>query len=432
MCGYDSFLVRQFGDKSQCSPYLSSQPSLGTADGDRIEQSASNSSIWIDNTLRDVPSGYSWTFSSPCIKSRLSTEEICVFSDSTFAQGRGISLLTTAARAEFISSRPPFVNPDLTPEEVSVSYKMKEFPGKGLGLEATRQIKQGQSIMVNTPSLMIDYRSFEWLTTEEHRRLQAVAIGYLPDAHQEAVMRLSTHDDVTDMDKDEIIGKITSTNSFDIAPEKEDPEQDYKFFVTFPEISRLNHDCRPNADYRFDYTTMTHSVHALRDILPGEELSLSYTNPLAPRQERLQRLKHLWGFQCGCDSCTQNEILGAASDERVSQINSLIPEFTKDRASSRASPEMAELLINLYKQEDVWGSLYMAYTYAALEYNGIGEPQIAGKYARLALQYGLPSLGNKDNYMVEMTRLADDPRQHWSWLLRSKGNTDLEREHEHH
>jgi SET domain-containing protein len=38
----------------------------------------------------------------------------------------------------------------------------------------------------------------------------------------------------------------------------------------------MNHDCRPNIDYIFDPKTLTQHATAVRDIMPGEELTLSY------------------------------------------------------------------------------------------------------------------------------------------------------------
>lgn len=38
----------------------------------------------------------------------------------------------------------------------------------------------------------------------------------------------------------------------------------------------MNHDCRPNVDYRFDPKTLTQRTAAIRDIAEGEELTLSY------------------------------------------------------------------------------------------------------------------------------------------------------------
>lgn len=39
---------------------------------------------------------------------------------------------------------------------------------------------------------------------------------------------------------------------------------------------RINHDCRPNADYYFDPESLTQYVHALRPIVEGEEITITY------------------------------------------------------------------------------------------------------------------------------------------------------------
>jgi len=41
-------------------------------------------------------------------------------------------------------------------------------------------------------------------------------------------------------------------------------------------ISRMNHDCRPNAGYSYDETARAEIVFAQRDIQPGEEICISY------------------------------------------------------------------------------------------------------------------------------------------------------------
>jgi SET domain-containing protein len=56
-------------------------------------------------------------------------------------------------------------------------------------------------------------------------------------------------------------------------------------------VSRLNHDCAPNLGYYFDSASLTLKVYAVRDIFPGEELTISYVefvrpgNPPLPTQE---------------------------------------------------------------------------------------------------------------------------------------------------
>ncbi|KAG7137874.1 hypothetical protein HYQ46_008430 [Verticillium longisporum] len=65
-----------------------------------------------------------------------------------------------------------------------------------------------------------------------------------------------------DVGFDELVERVMATNSFDV--DTDDGVRDDEFFAAFVETARMNHDCRPNR------TT------AIRDILPGEELTLSY------------------------------------------------------------------------------------------------------------------------------------------------------------
>ena len=68
-------------------------------------------------------------------------------------------------------------------------------------------------------------------------------------------------------------------------------------------------------------------------------------------------------------------------------------EFTNWEADSRANPQMAELYISLHEQEELWGMMYEAYAYAAQEYNGVGDPWTAIKYAMLAVEFGVTAVG---------------------------------------
>jgi hypothetical protein len=138
------------------------------------------------------------------------------------------------------------------------------------------------------------------------------------------------------------------------------------------------------------------------------------------RNARLKRLKKQWGFHCACALCQAKDTLADAADDRMDQIRELRKEFSDYTTGSRATPTMAELMISLYRQERLDSYMHEAYTLAALEYNGVGEPWMATKYARLAIEHGLISLGEYDNDVSAMTNLARDPWAHWSWMLRTK------------
>ncbi|KAH8898021.1 SET domain-containing protein [Thozetella sp. PMI_491] len=429
LCPREPFATLFSGTSPLSSPAFQAQQA--TKLEDKIpSQHTSNSDK--NTTLSDVPSGHNWTFSSPCVHSTTLNDKICVFSDAKFASGKGISILTTPSRARFIASQHALSKPDSIQRIVDrtrstttpAKYEMKKFPKRGMGLEATRFIRRGELIMADTASLMIDYRSADWLSSEDYESLNAYGVGYLPEAARKTFMNLSTHADATGLTKTQIIRKIISTNSFEINPEFEDKEQ-AQFLAIFPEISRMNHDCRPSAKYYFNYETMTHYVHAMRDIFPGEELSLSYINPSMSRRERRKRLKESWGFSCECRSCTQDDIQGAVSDDRIAKINSLLPEFLSYEPTSQATPKMAELLISLYQQEKMWGAIYIGYIYAALEYSGIGDAWTATKYAHLALEYGIPAVSIESNDIFEMAKLASDPWNHWSWMKRTNNQVSF-------
>ncbi|KAL2188368.1 SET domain-containing protein [Thermothelomyces heterothallicus CBS 203.75] len=438
-----------------------------------------------DDESGDALRQHIWTHSSPCLQGRYAEQPICVFTDTTFADGRGISLVTTPQRARYLASKPAFtrpetvrgINQDLN-RTVPAKYEMRHIPGKGMGLIATSHIRRGDLIVANTASLMIDYRAFNELSKREYTSLQAAAVSHLPSFHADRLLALSAHvTDTSHLAREELIEKIAATNSFDIDPDEDDPDQHHSFFVLFPEIARMNHDCRPNAEYRYEgggggrgAGSLAQSVRAARDIAPGEEITLSYIDPLLPggRAARVDRLRRNWGFACACPLCSLDRARSEESDRRIAQIAEIKDELavwpgddgddggddddddnhddggneeedeegggkggTAGRPSSpplrgrtgktgKACPAMADLLVALYEMERLWGLMYEAYMLAALEYNGAGDPWTAVKYARLALEWGIPMLEEADEDLEDMRELASDPQRHWSWRRRAE------------
>jgi hypothetical protein len=188
----------------------------------------------------------------------------------------------------------------------------------------------------------------------------------------------------------------------------------------------MNHDCRPNANYFFDPETFTHQVHAVRPIHPGEEITITYIDPMRPRAERLDALKKNWGFVCHCSQCTAPPAMGAASDARLAHLEAVQHELSDTKAEHDTSPAMAELLVSLYEQERLWSDIWEPYAYAALEYNGVGERWMASKYARLAIEGGLLYGGKKHLSVRVMEELLRAPEEHWSWGMNLGRNSTTE------
>jgi hypothetical protein len=56
--------------------------------------------------------------------------------------------------------------------------------------------------------------------------------------------------------------------------------------------------------------------------------------------------------------------------------------------------------------------------FAALAYNAVGDVSRAKKHARLAVEAGMVSAGEKEADIREMAALRENPSGHWSYLAR--------------
>ncbi|KAJ7855994.1 hypothetical protein B0H14DRAFT_3448793 [Mycena olivaceomarginata] len=151
------------------------------------------------------------------------------------------------------SNRDPFVVADL--------------PGKGKGLVATRDIKQGELVIQESPLftprrfLKLSYVHFpEGLDPEQPRGGRA---GDIPDER----------------------GRGGGPGG------------------VFPRMARLNHGCSRafNVVYTWRAREQQLFVHALRNISRGQvELLTTYTDTKRTRRERREFLSQQYGFKCTC------------------------------------------------------------------------------------------------------------------------------------
>ncbi|KAK1793096.1 hypothetical protein P4O66_011496 [Electrophorus voltai] len=73
----------------------------------------------------------------------------------------------------------------------------------------------------------------------------------------------------------------------------------------YPSMSLLNHDCQPNCVMVFVGKIL--QLRAIRNIQPHEELTISYTDVLAPGQERQAHLQQQYHFLCQCQRCNRED-----------------------------------------------------------------------------------------------------------------------------
>lgn len=352
--------------------------------------------------------GFPWTFWPECFSNENTTDPYCLFSDQNFADGRGIFILTTEPLAYGMLQKQAFRNPKSlyrSNQYANPPFVQHEFPGKGRGLVANKTLFRGDQIFASTPLLISDPDAYK-LVESERIDLLYRGVESLPKASQELFWGLLDHF------KGDPVDDRINTNNFEIVVD------DVSQAALFPEIAMLNHDCRPNAAYFWDEETLTHYVHAMRTIQPGEEITISYVDSEKDRAHRMRRLERSWGFKCDCSACTAHPSLTAESDARLYQIAELAEKLNDWTSSSSATPEMAEAMISMYDQERLWAYQATAYKHAAEVYSSFGNKFMAIKYARMSVEFSILDKGFSDPDVREMKKMAKDPEMTWSWKKR--------------
>lgn len=180
------------------------------------------------------PANKAWTRASSCTAN--GTEEYCIFVSSTFANGRGLGVVTTPERANYIANLPAFTDEKaLKGENVEKSAELRPYefvhvPGKDMGVVAKRPIYRGDHLMTFTPALIIDYGAMDNLPVPDMHRLQVEALEQVPNELRARFMNLSTHSGASD--HVEKVDKILRTNAFDVEIWDED---EHGLYVVFPE-----------------------------------------------------------------------------------------------------------------------------------------------------------------------------------------------------
>jgi hypothetical protein len=106
------------------------------------------------------------------------------------------------------------------------------------------------------------------------------------------------------------------------------------------------------------------------------------------------------------------------SDIVLSEMIALQDLLNDWSSTSIGSPEMAEKLLTLYRDEGLEGFMDMAYGFAALAYSAVGDATKAIMYAKKAREAILIKDGKWASNLEIWDSLIADLRGHWSWRRR--------------
>ncbi|KAI8936175.1 hypothetical protein NX059_006608 [Plenodomus lindquistii] len=360
---------------------------------------------------KDQTPHHPWSYPPICTPHLSSfNSPLCIYTSTTFAHDRGISLFTTPSLAAHFLSLPVFSTPSpsiLTSDAINAptnTYRTAAIPGRGIGMLASRDLDFGDRITAYTPAFVAALEGE--LGTMEREGYWRAAIEGLPAGMREMFMGLAT----VYGDERVRVQDVVKANTFqlDVAG--------VNHLAVWPETSRFNHDCAPNAQYILNPDTLTHHVHATRPIAAGEEITISYTTPFDNTSVRQSHLAS-FGFTCTCRRCTS-----PSTDDTLSLITTLEAQLNNWSATSVASIEMVEQLLKLHVDEGLEGFMDIAYGFAALTYSSFGNEVEAESFARKAkgaieMKDGVWSA----NWKVWQEMLDQEKggvKGHWSWRRR--------------
>ena len=126
----------------------------------------------------------------------------------------------------------------------------------------------------------------------------------------------------------------------------------------FLTVSRFNHSCAPSCHYEWNSQLKQMTVHVLRAVAQGEELTISYLSPSGRiKSERQGLLLKDFGFMCTCAKCALTGSALSQSNARQRAIGDLAPDKDAEGATMTTSRFGAapQALLDLLRQEELPG-----------------------------------------------------------------------------
>ncbi|KAI8302758.1 SET domain-containing protein 5 [Colletotrichum sp. SAR11_240] len=355
-----------------------------------------------NNTRQNGPLG--WTGPHGC------AGNYCLYANRGFAAGRGVVIISTTENVQKLKGTEAKFQITDDPSASKPSFRVAEVEGKGLGMIANKSLARGDTVMLKTP-VLIAHRAFIERTppADQHPLLDSVA-QLLPASTRETFLGQMGH-----FGGHKVVD-IMQTNSFQMDLGG-GAQGDGHHYGNYPEVSRYNHDCRPNVAFHIG-ADGRHRTTVVRPVKSGEELTISYLDQLGVRSERQHRAKLAWGFECGCSQCSLAKKQAAASDQRLMDIQEI--DRTLSDINARVTTALIEKFLKLHREERLESKLAGAYTIAALNFNLLGHAKQSVKYAKLAVEAGLMENGPGTADVEAMQKLAADPKGHFTWRGRVK------------
>ncbi|KAJ3569174.1 hypothetical protein NPX13_g6170 [Xylaria arbuscula] len=191
-------------------------------------------------------------------------------------------------------------------------YAIRDVPGKGKGLVAVQKIKKGTRILCEEPIIITPQGEPEIPRLRVTVAQQVDALE--PSLRQAFLSMRNIYPHENSVEK--LYWGIFQTNALPV----ENGEIASAIFI---EACRINHACDRNGQKRWNDNIKKHTVHALRDIEKGDEITICYLGVDMGRDSRMKTLEDKFAFVCSCRLCSLPAEEGRESDRRLDRIYQL-------------------------------------------------------------------------------------------------------------
>jgi hypothetical protein len=288
-------------------------------------------------------------------------------------------------------------------------YVLQDVPGRGKGLVAIEMISKGTRILSEEPIITAPGVLLNELNREQLRTSIRQQVNDLSEHQRRAFLSMhSIH--AYRNDAEQYLG-IIRTNALPIGTEGSEGG-------IFLEACRINHACDNNAQKSWNENIKRHTVHALRDIHKGEEITIYYLGVVKGREARQLALQTKFGFTCLCRICSLPREQSLESDKRLDEIYRLDGLIGGRGVDGILSTPLRTLRyvdqqVRLYNDqgpEDV--GLPRAFLDAAQIAIANGDLARGRIFIKMALSGWRTSCGEDSTKFIEHRALAQEPSKH--------------------
>ncbi|KAJ6096545.1 SET domain-containing protein [Penicillium sp. IBT 16267x] len=306
-------------------------------------------------------------------------------------------------------------------------YDLKDVPGKGKGLVATKKIPQGTRILCEEAVIQIPHRQDQHDSKEMGKYIHQ-QIDALTEQQRQAFLALHNIYPFKDP-VDQYIG-IIRTNALPI----EDGDIGAGVLL---EGSRINHSCDNNAQKDWNENIKRHTIHALRDINEGDEITVYYLAVHNSRQVRQEALRAKFKFSCSCRLCSLPPKEIKKNDEILEEIDRL-DRLVGQRGLKGILSSPLQTLRYLHREYQLYNmtglddpGLSRVYLDAAQVVIAHGDLARGHTFAERAVRGWRISSGGDSRNVIEYSSLSQNPSQlplygmsmHWKMEIDDIPNT---------